>query len=424
MTSKGQWLIGIEHGLRNFLRIQRGLLYVAFAACAGIWISTPDAGAQATGAGIISGTVTDSSGAVIVGAKLIVTNAATDVHNPSATNSTGYFEVDALIPGPYNIRVSSPGFENLLRTGITLEANAHLNIPLRLSPGRSVQNVVVNADASLLNTESGSSGQVLTTRQLEELPVSGSSPTWLAIIAPGVQGAVGQAASTGDTGGMLWTGLTQDFGTFGQIGINEFSLDGAPNETNDRQSGINLSPDEVGEMKFDVTGYDAGVGHTMGVYVTQTSKAGTNNLHGAVRETYTPQRWAALNHFSGLNYRYQQATHGCVEGAGTNPECYAIENEYGNPGTHANDGDAALGGPAYIPHLFNGRDRFFFFVSVLDDVQAGSGSQTASIPTIQERTGNFSDLPQQTTDIPSAFTSACPAGTSYFGQYQIYIRSP
>ena len=89
MTSKGQWLIGIEHGLRNFLRIQRGLLYVAFAACAGIWISTPDAGAQATGAGIISGTVTDSSGAVIVGAKLIVTNAATDVHNPSATNSTG-----------------------------------------------------------------------------------------------------------------------------------------------------------------------------------------------------------------------------------------------------------------------------------------------------------------------------------------------
>ncbi|MGA8530102.1 MAG: TonB-dependent receptor, partial [Acidobacteriaceae bacterium] len=388
--------------------------------CLAVWLTTALAAAQATGMGVISGTVTDSSGAVIVGAKLTIRNTATNVTNLSVTNGTGYFEVDALLPGPYEIQTVSPGFETLVRQGITLEANAHLNIPMRLSPGTNTQNVVVTADASLLNTESGSSGQVLTTRQLEQLPVSGSSPTWLAIIAPGVQGTVGQAASTGDTGGLLWTGLTQDFGTFGQVGVNEFSLDGAPNETNSRQSGINLSPDEVGEMKFDVTGYDASVGHTMGVYVTQTTKSGTNELHGAVRETYTPQRWSALNHFSGLNYRYQQSLHDCAGGAGSSPECYALENEYGNPGTHANDGDAALGGPVYIPRVFDGRNRFFFFVAVVDDVQTGSGSQTASIPTMLERSGNFSDLPQQTTDIPQAFTSACPAGTPYFGQYQIY----
>jgi Carboxypeptidase regulatory-like domain len=392
----------------------------AVLACFGLLLMTPVASGQSTGAGTISGTVTDPTGAVLPGAKVVVTNTATNVENASVTNATGYFEVDALLPGPYRIQVTSSGFETLVRTGITLEANAHLDIPAQLAPGRSVQSVVVNADASLLNTESGSSGQVLTTRQLEELPVSGSSPTWLAIIAPGVQGTVGQAASTGDTGGLLWTGLTQDFGTFGQIGVNEFSLDGAPNETSLRASGINLSPDEVGEMKFDVTGYDATVGHTMGVYVTQTTKAGTNNLHGAVRETYTPQRWGALNHFSGLNYRYQQAIHGCSNGPSTSPECYAIENQYGNPGTHANDGDAALGGPVVIPHLFDGRDKFFFFVSVVDDVQAGSQSQTASIPTMQERSGDFSDLPQQTANIPATFASNCPAGTPYFGQYQIY----
>jgi len=175
----------------------------------------------------------------------------------------------------------------LLRKGITLEADAHLKVPLELKAGRSVTTVEVTADVALLNTESGSSGQVLTTRQVEQLPVSGSSPTWLALIAPGTQGQTGQAASTGATGGLLWTGLTQDFGTFGQIGINEFSLDGGPNETNSRQAGINLSPDEVGEMKFDVTGYDPAVGHTMGVSVTQTTKAGTNDLHGAVRELST-----------------------------------------------------------------------------------------------------------------------------------------
>ena len=416
MVSRGRLMTG------NPERVwfQRSVLLPLLILCVGLLAQSSTMRAQATGAGVLSGTVTDSTGAVVVGAQVIVTNTATNVANTNVTNNTGYFEVDALIAGPYKIQVASTSFETMLRTGITLEANAHLNIPLQLVPGRSIESVVVNADASLLNTESGSSGQVLTTRQLEELPVSGSNPTWLAIIAPGVQGTVGQAASTGDTGGLLWTGLTQDFGTFGQIGVNEFNLDGAPNLTNDRQSGINLSPDEVGEMKFDVTGYDAGVGHTMGVYVTQTTKAGTDELHGAVRETYTPQRWAALNHFSGLNYRYQQQSHGCVNGPSTSPECYAIENEYGNPGTHANDGDAALGGPVYIPDVFNGRDKLFFFVSVVDDVQAGSVSQTASIPTVQERSGNFTDLPVQSTNVPAAFTNACPTGTPYFGQYQVY----
>jgi hypothetical protein len=76
--------------------------------------------------------------------------------------------------------------------------------------------------------------------------------------------------------------------------VNEFSLDGAPNETNSRQSGVNPTIDELGETKFDVTGYEAAVGHTMGVSTTQTTKYGTNGLHGSIRETYTAKRWAAI----------------------------------------------------------------------------------------------------------------------------------
>ena len=70
----------------------------------------------------------------------------------------------------------------------------------------------------LLNTESASVGQVLTTRQVQDLTVSGSNPTWLALIAPGVQATTSQTASTGDGGGLIWAGLTQDFGNFGRIG--------------------------------------------------------------------------------------------------------------------------------------------------------------------------------------------------------------
>ena len=203
----------------------------------------------------------------------------------------------ALIPGKYKILVSLRGFQDLLNEGITLEADARVSVPMQVAVGQSVQTVVVQSDASLLNTESGSSGQVLTTRQLEALPVSGNNPTWLALIAPGVQGTTGQAASTDDT--LAWTGLTQDFGAYGQIGVNEFSLDGAPNETNSRQSGVNPTIDELAETKFDVAGYEAAVGHTMGVSTTQTTKYGTNDLHCSIRETYTAKRWAAMNHFGG-----------------------------------------------------------------------------------------------------------------------------
>jgi hypothetical protein len=401
------------------MRNGRFALFLAGAvAILCLCFSSDSANAQATGLGTISGTVTDSSGAVISGSRITITNIATGVSHDSTTNSTGYFEVNALIPGNYKILATMHGFKDLVREGVTLEAAAHVDVPMQLVAGGSEQTVVVQADASLLNTESGSSGQVLTTRQVEAIPVSGNNPTWLALIAPGTQGTTGQAASTDDT--LAWTGLTQDFGSFGHIGVNEFSLDGAANESNSRASGINPTIDELAETKFDVTGYEAAVGHTMGVSVTQTTKYGTNQLHGTVRYTYTPKRWAAMNHFQGLNYRYQESLAGCVNGPSTSPRCYAIENQYGWPGTHMNNGAVAIGGPVSIPKVFDGRNKLFFFVSVLDDAFAGAGSQSATVPTMRERTGDFSELPQQTSNIPAAFANACPAGTPYFGQYQIY----
>jgi len=382
-------------------------------------LSVVKANAQTAGQGTISGTVTDTSGSVMVGAQLTITNALTSVSQNSTTNNTGYFEVSALNPGNYKISVESAGFETLVREGITLEANAHVTVPLQLHAGAVTQRIVVQADASLLNTESGSSGQVLTTKQVESIPVSGNNPTWLALIAPGVQGKVGQAASTDDT--LAWTGLTTDFGNFGQVGVNEFSLDGAPNESNGRASAINPTIDELGENKFDVNGFEASVGHTMGVMDTQTSKLGTNELHGTIRETYTAKRWAAMNHFQGDNYKYQEAIAGCVNGASTNANCRVIEDKYGWPGTHMNNGAASLGGPVYLPKIFNGRDKLFFFVSVLDDVFAGAGSQSAAIPTLQERTGDFTDLvdANATKNTPANWSSLCP-NSPYFGQYQIY----
>ncbi len=93
--------------------------------------------AQVTGQGTISGTVSDTSGAAIAGAHLTITNVETNVTHETDTNGTGYFEVGDLNPGVYSISAGYSGFETLKRQGITLDATAHLNIPLALKPGAS-----------------------------------------------------------------------------------------------------------------------------------------------------------------------------------------------------------------------------------------------------------------------------------------------
>jgi hypothetical protein len=388
-----------------------------FAVCLWICSASLSAVAQITGQGTISGLVTDPSGAVVVGATVTITNIETDVAVTRTTNNTGYYEADALNPGNYKLAAASPGFSTTIRNGINLLAGAYLDVGLQLNVGNTSQVVQVTAGESLLNTESGSQGQVLTTQEMESVPISGANPMQLAAIAPGVQAHESQTFSSDGTIG--WNGVSGGFGAWGRSGINDFSLDGAPNMGNGRNNAITPSVDEIGEMKLDVTGFDASVGHTLGIAVTQTTKAGTNDVHGTIRELYQDRRWAAMQRFQGLNYRYQQELNGCTNGANTSPLCASLQDRYGQPGVHENNGSASIGGPVFIPKLYDGRDKFFFFVSVLDDIYTDSSPNTLTVPTLQERSGNFNDLPQQKTSIPVDFTTACP-GSPYYGQYQIY----
>ena len=372
--------------------------------------------AQVTGLGTISGTVTDTSGAIVIKANITIQNTTTNVAESSVTNATGYFEIDAVHPGSYIVTVTSQGFERLVRQGITLVADARVNIPLVLKAGKVTQTVTVNEDVSLLNTESGSEGQVLTTKQLESYPVNGANSFQFMEIAPGVQSENSQTYSMDGT--LMWPGVV-NFGANGIIGVNEFSLDGAPNESG-RANAINMAVDEVDQQKEDTNGFDASVGHTMGVEITQTTKSGTNDLHGALRAIYQNRRWAAMQHFQGLNYRHEQYLDGCVNGPSTSAQCFLDENLYGQPGVHENNDGFAVGGPVFIPKLYDGRNKFFWFTSYDSDIFSDAGANTITIPTARERGGDFSDLPAQTSGVPAAFTQACGTGTPYYGQYQIY----
>jgi hypothetical protein len=410
---------------RNSFRSQhpkRGRAFSSFLVntfitlCVLISLVSVPASAQSNGLGTITGTVADSSGAVVVGAKIAVTDVATNVTSSSVTNGSGYFEVDNLIPGKYQVTVTAPGFETLLREGITLEAGGTDNAVLQLKTGSVSTTVTINADVTLLNTEDGSFGQTLTAQQLEAYPASGSNPAWFLELAPGVQTPFSQTLSTDGT--LNWNGVS-NFSTFGQQQRSEYSLDGAPNMQG-RNNGINPTEDSLGDIKFDVTGFDAGIGHTLGATITQSTKSGTNQFHGAIRENYEDKRWSAMGHFQGLNYKYQEKISGC-NGSHSTPACLLVEDNYGWPGVHENNGNFSVGGPISIPKVFSGHDRLFFFTSILDDVFSGTGNGSANIPTVQERSGDFSDLNSDATvGGPALFNSYCGSSATYYGQYQLY----
>ncbi len=387
--------------------------------------------AQVTGRSSIVGTVTDSTGAVIVEAHVVVTDTATNVARSTTTNITGYFQVDDVNPSTYNIAVTAQGFKPLVREGITVPADARINVPLQMNVGTTTETVVVTGDVPLLNTETGSTGFVLSTRQVENLPASGANPMQLVSMYPGMQTPVAQNYNLGDS--LSWNGVSK-FGSTGYLNGNEWSVDGVANMGNPRGNAIALAQEEVGEMKVEPVSFDASVGHTMGATITMTTKSGGNQLHGAIHQYYLDRSWAAMTHFQGLNYRYQQKLINCPDGS-SEPKCVQLRYSQGQPPTHLNNGSYAVGGPVFIPKVYDGRNKMFFFVNVNNNVWTDASAQVVSIPTIPERSGDFSDMPAVTNPnaMPRNWTASytdprtgvtypalCPAGTSYYGQYQIY----
>lgn len=395
-------------------------LYAAIAVCLLLAMTSGLGRAQSTGRGSITGTVSDPTGAVVAGASISVTNAATGVSSMTVTNRTGYFEVDSIDSGIYTVKVTAPGFEELDRNGVVLNASNVLALPLILRIGKSTEVVTVTEQAPLLNTESGLTGQSLTTRELQSLTMADDNPMELVELAPGVQSPAMIAQNYTIDGAISWNGVSK-FGTAGVTNSNEFDVDGAANEGNGRANLISMSADMAEEVRIDTTDFDPSYGHTYGITETETTKSGTNMLHGSATDMYDDRRWAAMGRFQRITYEHAQAADSCTNGPSTSPKCYLDENKYGWPGVHENLTTFGIGGPVIIPKLYNGRNKFFWFVAGTNDDWTDASQTTASIPTVQERGGNFTDLPAATlpANYAAEFNADCP-GSLYYGQYQLY----
>jgi hypothetical protein len=220
-------------------------------------------------------TVRDASGSAVPGAAMELKNAATGEVFEAKTPDTGVYTYLFLIPGTYALKVTASGFKPSLRDGIVLQTFQATGVEIPLEVGAVSDSVTVTAEGALLDTESASRGIVVNSQLVSDLPVVNKNPMMLGQYMPGVyMRPLGAYTHP-------WT-LTSQFNINGGLtGLNEFQVDGAPNNA---RFGVNVygytPPNEtVQEMSIQTNSYDAQYGRTSGGVVNVTTKSGTNDFH-------------------------------------------------------------------------------------------------------------------------------------------------
>ncbi len=356
------------------MNLRRPCLTRLFPVAAFLLLTSASNAQEARGS--ISGTISDQQGAVVPGAQVVVVSEGTNAQSRTTTNSTGFYEVPLLNPGAYTVAVEAKGFKKVNRTGLTLTVGTRLVVDLTLEVGQVAETVEVTGEAPLLETRSASGGRIVGTREIAELPVPSMNPFLMAGLAAGMQW-------TGSPSGMqraFDVGGTTSFNTAGNVGQNEYTIDGAPVTGTERRVGYVPPVDAVGEFKLETSSFDASFGHTSGATVNVSSRSGTNQFHGSVFDQHWQNRWNATPHFTRLAYEAQVA-------AGTkNP------NDPKQVSGRSNNYGGTISGPVRIPKLFDGRDKLFFLFTYNGYAIDSAGSGGRSVPHDSWYNGDFSDI--------------------------------
>jgi hypothetical protein len=320
--------------------------------------------------GTISGNVTDPNGAVIAGATVTVQNTETNVSATVASNEEGAYTFPLLLPGKYKVSASAQNFKTTVQENIQLNVDDRLTVEIQLQIGSSTE-VNVVADTELIETGSVTIGTVVTQQQVEELPLAEGAPYVLATQAPGVV-YTGDPNFTGPTA----NGNLAGFRSNGATG-NLINLDGSPNLAYSGQVAFTPPSDAVQEFKVQTNSFDAGNGFTAGSTVNVALKSGTNRLSGTAYIFDRAKNRTANNFFNNRAGRERP------------------DRQYNRYGF-------VLGGPVYVPYLYNGRDKTFFLFSYERQKDNVAQPTTYSVPTLAMRNGDFSELIVDRTNIAAA----------------------
>ena len=302
--------------------------------------------------GRILGTITDETGGVLPGVTVIATATATNISREFVTGDLGTYEFPGLLVGEYIVAAELTGFKRAQVT-VTVEVEQILRQDLRLSIGEISEIVEVNSETPLLSTSKAEVGQVITSRQIVELPLNGRNYTQLLLLVPGVTPRGGGLSEFGDSGNFAINGA--------RPGSENYMIEGmTTNAGNTRQAQISPSIESIAEFKLQTSTYAAEFGRGSAA-VNVTTKSGANEFRGVVYAFNRNDKFAA---------------NGFFQNQAPDPDTIGVKlnrNQYG----------ATFGGPII-------KNRTFFFFNYEGERRDEGRATTWRVPTDLERAGDFS----------------------------------
>ncbi|MEO8359182.1 MAG: TonB-dependent receptor [Vicinamibacteria bacterium] len=332
--------------------------------CAGLAMGAllfPRASQAQDSRGLVLGTLTDSTGGLLPGVSVSVTNEGTNVAVNLVTDSKGAYQARNLNSGTYSVTAKLDGFKTAVRKGIEVQVGSAIAIDLTLSTGGISEVVMVTGEAPILDTLSGITGTTVDSKQIAELPLGDGTAYMLTRLAPGIMDSsdlhFARPADNGNLAGIVANGVQ---------GGNEFTIDGAPNMSNARGVGFSPPSDSISEFKVQTNAFDSQSGHTAGATVNLALKSGENKFRGAASYFNRDASRASTPLLT-------------LRAGGTKPT--RTYNRF----------TGMLSGPII-------KDKTFFMISGehLRDVQPEPATYT--VPTVKMRAGDFSEFGVQVYD--------------------------
>ena len=318
--------------------------------------------------GVLTGTVSDPSGATIAGASVTVTNTATSASRAATSDAQGNFTFPDLTPGVYSIRVKNPGFKEFVISNVSVDVATTRRMDAKLVPGGATEIVNVEAHAVQVQTDSATIGEIVDSEQATQLPLNGSNFVELTQLQPGVSRTNNFSSdSKGLLGGV-------DFSVNGNPTTNNlFLIDGANNNDvgSNRTILIYPSVDAISEFKMLRNSYGPEYGQASGAVISILTKSGGNAFHGSVdyfgrndavsaEDPFAKAQDTALFKATGQHFPHN-----------------------GKNELRRNDVIWSLGGPIK-------KDRIFFFASEEFNREIRGFTRQSCVPTAAERSGDFS----------------------------------
>ena len=341
------------------MRLRMSIFLLLFVLCAGV-------GLAQTTSGSVAGNVHDANQAAVANATVTIADEAKSLSLSTNTDKEGRFVFPTLPPGTYKLSIEAGGFKRLERTGIVLVANDKLTLgDLGLEVGAASETVTVTAEATLLQAESAERSYAVQGEIVRNIAVNGRQAIALAAIAPGVVTTT-NTGTPGDITNMSANGL--------RTSANNLTLDGvATVDTGNNGQMFAVVLDSIAEFKVLTSNYQAEYGRSAGAQISAVTRSGSKDFHGSF---YAFRRHDGMNANTWINNRDSTPT-----------------NRINKPRLDQRDIGYTIGGPVWIPKVFNeDKNKVFFFFSQEHQKRftPPAGPVRVTVPTALERAGDFS----------------------------------